>query len=367
MINIFIFPSFGSPSSQGATGGIISNYYLVKAANKFSKTIVIVPDSGCSEEFEDELFIVKKVNIGRTTGVIGRLNLIYKMKRVLVRLLRENQGLKINVFFTTTTIPVLLDVEKSEFINKIIISRAYEDFIYSLNNKTKKINISDVVKKIINLGKTKKAYSLSDLVITNSDYMCLEIKQAFPEVKKIIRLYPPMDFNNKSEKSISSKKLIKLPENREVTFGFIGRGDGKEKGIELIVNLSKKFPKNEFKLYGLSNLNKEKQKNLKDEGWKPFNEIVKEIDVLLIPSLWKEPFGRVAVEAQYFDIPVIVSKYGGLAETVSELNYFCDPQCIDEWIAAIGNLKSNGFEIDYEFLEKFSIKQHNAAVRDALN
>jgi len=38
------------------------------------------------------------------------------------------------------------------------------------------------------------------------------------------------------------------------------------------------------------------------------------IDVLVVPSLWDEPFGRVIIEAALRGIPVIVSKNGASLE-----------------------------------------------------
>jgi glycosyltransferase involved in cell wall biosynthesis len=41
-------------------------------------------------------------------------------------------------------------------------------------------------------------------------------------------------------------------------------------------------------------------------------------EMLVIPSLWPEPFGRVAVEGMAAGVPVIVSPHGGLPEVVGE-------------------------------------------------
>ncbi|MCL6260680.1 glycosyltransferase family 4 protein [Aquiflexum sp. TKW24L] len=45
-------------------------------------------------------------------------------------------------------------------------------------------------------------------------------------------------------------------------------------------------------------------------------EFFKEIDVLVVPSLWEEPLGMVAIEALAHHIPVIANRAGGLKETV---------------------------------------------------
>jgi glycosyltransferase involved in cell wall biosynthesis len=52
-------------------------------------------------------------------------------------------------------------------------------------------------------------------------------------------------------------------------------------------------------------------------GWREREEalaMLRTCDVVVVPSLWSEPFGTVAVEAQDVGVPVIVSDAGGLAE-----------------------------------------------------
>ncbi len=44
--------------------------------------------------------------------------------------------------------------------------------------------------------------------------------------------------------------------------------------------------------------------------------LFEKIDVLAVPSLWHEPFGRVAIEAMAWGIPVIASQRGGLPEII---------------------------------------------------
>jgi glycosyltransferase involved in cell wall biosynthesis len=64
--------------------------------------------------------------------------------------------------------------------------------------------------------------------------------------------------------------------------------------------------------------------------------------VVLMPSLWPEPFGRVAVEAMACGIPTLVSRTGGLAEIVGDsplgVDEFRDPTA---WSAALESLLSS--------------------------
>ncbi|PWC26571.1 glycosyltransferase family 4 protein [Teichococcus aestuarii] len=53
-------------------------------------------------------------------------------------------------------------------------------------------------------------------------------------------------------------------------------------------------------------------------GWMASKDFFGEIDVVVVPSLWREPFGRVSVEGTIFNVPAIVSRIGGLAENVKD-------------------------------------------------
>src|SRR5690606_19821726 len=52
------------------------------------------------------------------------------------------------------------------------------------------------------------------------------------------------------------------------------------------------------------------------------------IDVLVVPSLWEEPLGMVAVEGLANNLPVIASNRGGLRETIADgrNGILCDPE-----------------------------------------
>ncbi|GFO82047.1 MAG: glycosyl transferase [Methyloceanibacter sp.] len=51
-------------------------------------------------------------------------------------------------------------------------------------------------------------------------------------------------------------------------------------------------------------------------GWTQRETFYPQVDVVVVPSIWEEPFGNVAVEALSYGIPVIVSRSGALPEIV---------------------------------------------------
>ena len=62
---------------------------------------------------------------------------------------------------------------------------------------------------------------------------------------------------------------------------------------------------------------------------------------LIVPSIWQEPFGLVALEAMAHGRPVVVSNRGALAEIVGEAGIVADPERADELAAACDSLFAN--------------------------
>jgi glycosyltransferase involved in cell wall biosynthesis len=65
------------------------------------------------------------------------------------------------------------------------------------------------------------------------------------------------------------------------------------------------------------------------EGWRPREEMLsayRGLDLLVVPSLWEEPFGLVTVEAMAAGVPVLASRRGALPEIVdNESGWLVEP------------------------------------------
>ena len=58
--------------------------------------------------------------------------------------------------------------------------------------------------------------------------------------------------------------------------------------------------------------------------------------IVIIPSQWEEPFGRIALEAMLSRVPVIASRTGGLPESVGDGGILIDDYAsVDRWVEAI--------------------------------
>lgn len=61
--------------------------------------------------------------------------------------------------------------------------------------------------------------------------------------------------------------------------------------------------------------------------------------IVIIPSQWEEPFGRIALEAMHSRVPVIASRTGGLPESVGDGGILIDDYAsVDRWVEAIESL-----------------------------
>ena len=122
---------------------------------------------------------------------------------------------------------------------------------------------------------------------------------------------------------------LKLNPTRKLkTFGYIGTLS-KAKGVEMMLETfcSNALKNNEWRLKIAGSGQKDyvfelkkKYNNNKIEflGVVDSTEFYSELDALIVPSLWEEPFGRVVIEAVQMGLIVFVSDNGGLKE-LSEL------------------------------------------------
>lgn len=123
----------------------------------------------------------------------------------------------------------------------------------------------------------------------------------------------------------NSVPQLKIKQTRgNSIIGFIGRLSP-EKGIELLIDAFLASANNMHKLIiagkgNISYVNKIKEysndKRISFIGEQRVEEFLNSIDLLVVPSLWNEPFGRVVIEAYSAHCPVLVARNGGLAELV---------------------------------------------------
>jgi glycosyltransferase involved in cell wall biosynthesis len=124
----------------------------------------------------------------------------------------------------------------------------------------------------------------------------------------------------------TGENKIKRNQNRFV-FGFIGRLSP-SKGVRWLIEQFKKIESKDVQLRiaGKGDIMYENAlKTLASDdnrisflGFSKPEEFYSSIDVLVVPSMWEEPLGLVAVEACAYHVPVITSATGGLKEVIKD-------------------------------------------------
>lgn len=115
-------------------------------------------------------------------------------------------------------------------------------------------------------------------------------------------------------------------------------------------------------------------------SWQPFRNDIDSIwraaDVAVVPSTEPEPFGRVAIEAMGFGLPVIAARHGGLLDIVidGETGLLVEPKSAESLCAALTRLllnKEQRVEMGRAGKQRqeasFSVASYAASVSHALN
>ncbi len=174
----------------------------------------------------------------------------------------------------------------------------------------------------------ERALKKADLIIANSASMGKILKHFYALPSRV--LFPVMDVERYSIK------------RRGEYITFIN--PIKAKGVEVFLKIAKEMPEQKFLVVGgifPEYLERVKQlPNIKYLPWtNEMKEVYKQTRVLLVPSLWPEPFGRIPLEAGISGIPSIVSRRGGLPEAAGKGGIIIEGvNNINAWKAAIHSL-----------------------------
>ena len=244
-----------------------------------------------------------------------------------------------NIFLTKKMLDIILDCDdKNQLIE--VHNRPY--LINEITKKTKSFPISLFFHNDPKTMKGSKSIQERENILQKcAAVFCVSkfIKKQFldgikEDYKKVHVLYNGVD-----------RKLKNFPlKQKEIL--FVGRLVV-EKGVDLFINamesIALRFPDWSFVLIGSSklgdndNINSyayratEKFKTIGSQakfyGFKDHDfvqEKMKNGSIIIIPSLWEEPFGLVAAEAMSNGLAIIASKVGGIPEIVEENGILID-------------------------------------------
>ncbi|MBD8733277.1 glycosyltransferase family 4 protein [Pseudomonas sp. CFBP 13710] len=120
-------------------------------------------------------------------------------------------------------------------------------------------------------------------------------------------------------------RFARLDQAEPLRFGYLGTLS-EPKGLRWLIDQFKRLPFNAtLQIAGRGQLDYEqllKQEaggeNIHFVGYQSPETFYRQIDVAIVPSIWNEPFGLVAVEACAHSVPVIASARGGLPEIIQD-------------------------------------------------
>ena len=341
----FLIPRLPNLNMKSVGGGELSNILLInQIAKKYKVILIPMISSPNNYKFSQNVKIYKSnFNLTGRAGYfvqkyllyykrIHKLAIKYQPKKIIATRSTINSGYRIKLYF------------KSEFE---IIVRAYEDFINIKNfDPFSKSSIFRKIEKFFFSKNILKIYKDVDRFITNSKYMSLAIEKDIGFRVKSLVIYPEIQLPRIKPKFESVKKI-----------GFINRG--KKKGLKTIIELSKMYPLVQFFIFG-DKINTN-QNNIVNMGY--FNDRTSMfglIDMVLVPSIWNEPYGRVASEAIWSGKMVLASNKGGLPEAVTDSFFLVDDVSISEWSKRINEVINNRDLVDSLILKAQNIlTNHN--------
>tara|TARA_R110002126_G_scaffold264475_2_gene407543 strand:+ start:23001 stop:24170 length:1170 start_codon:yes stop_codon:yes gene_type:complete len=218
------------------------------------------------------------------------------------------------------------------------------------------------------LSSPKKTDSiLVDYLIGISDYILNDhIRNGYFKGVPDKTIYNGFDIKN---------TRYKRARDKEIVFGFIGQIN-QSKGVELLLESFSKIEK--YKLLIAGQIDTEYLKHLKTVnssnkiqflGYIKSNLFFEKIDVLVVPSLWHEPFGRVVLESIINRKPVIASDMGGIPELLLNNRDFVfkpQEQELSKLLKKIMQNRDflNTFNFDEDLMQNFNIQK---TIDDYLN
>jgi len=165
--------------------------------------------------------------------------------------------------------------------------------------------------------------------------------------------------------SIESQN-IPQSNNKTKNIGYIGRLSP-EKGIDLMIeafiNCSNKGL-NKLLIAGTGNKKytdflkqKYQNENIIFCGASKPMDFFQRIGLLIVPSLWNEPFGRVVIEAYSFHVPVFMADNGGLSELAENgISRLFSTDSINSLIVLLNKYFQNDVNFDYNLFDNVTVK-----------
>lgn len=320
---------------RGKGGGPAASYFIAKGLKDagFDVNVVTVGDANGNEEYEGlNVTIVKSPNI-----YWDYLHKTYPTWKKLIWHVLENFNpvayFRIGSIIKKATpdIVVTISIEninvatwlRAKSLGIPIVHFAQSYFLCcwkgSLFKECQNCTKQCADCKVMSTGK-KWLSNKVDAVIGETNFILDQHKQlGYFKQANAVKIPGPIDEVTPNDVKPRSGPLV---------VGYMGVLE-QHKGLDILADAASKIGEDaniHFMIAGTSRsdayLNLLKQKvgaaNVSFLGWVEPEKTYPKFDVLIVPSVWKEPFGRIVVEAMSYGIPIIAAKSGGLTENIVE-------------------------------------------------
>lgn len=354
---LFITSSLYKPGHPSSTGGTISNYLLLQAMASLAELCILVV--GPSASAQDDLAGAEIIR--RPSPGWSGLQLLTRWNPYVqntTKTVMSEHGPFDAVIASSNTVPALVPRVIGTTPSAVII-RAFENFGAQAPGVAKKTRKSLIKQAIIRRGIDSRVIRNASLVVTNSHYMSAAIQKRFSCKKDRIHVIV-------QQCKLAPDVASAAPDN---VVGFVNRSA--DKNLSFVIEMARRTPDLEYKVYGHTPQIEEKPPNLTIMGWSNDRQhLFSSAKVWVVPSLWPEPFGRVSIEAQAADRVAIVHATGGLPETVMDKEFSLASFDHAEWETKIHKamdmssekLSDNGERIR----ERYSAEAHDQSIVNML-
>ena len=181
-----------------------------------------------------------------------------------------------------------------------------------------------------NLAQYEEGLRKGTLLLANSNYMRKVIRRFYDIRAEVV--YPTVD-EKRYETHTSERDRVLFVKPQYV------------KGLPIFIQVARRMPDTRFLVAGkTAHQARTKLKgldNVECMGWvKDMRAAYARTRVLLGPSIWPEPFGRIFVEAASNGIPSVASARGGIPEAVGKGGILIDDIFdINRWVEALRKLE----------------------------
>lgn len=301
------------PNVEG--GAEISTQKLAEELAK-SNDVYVIADG----EYTGQYKIVNNVKVIRMPARIQYHN---KIERVLTRCYKI-QCYKLLKHILQEIQPDVLHTNNLHDFSVIVWKVAHElkiPVIHTLRDYT----LLQTVRKYEQL--IHKYFSNTVSIATAPSHFTLDIFKSrgyFRKSLKCVAIPNAIDVD-KGKFQVRLENAYNRSDDLVVRFAFLGRYH-KDKGVDWLISVFDKTELNaELHLFGKGELTKKseeiisKNEKIYDHGFLKEDDLLKEldnIDVIVAPSLWDEPFGRVILDGYKNACPVIITNRGGMPEVV---------------------------------------------------